>query len=405
MRYFDDLGVRIARRWQRGGFHRDEFPPVAYEELARTPPADALRYMEIVEWLATADVCPYQQHFDSSFGQPPVTVFWHPRFYIEVLFWATSTTAIHEHGFGGAFSVLEGTSLETTYVFDARERFGDRILLGDVKLLGSALLPQGTVERIDYGERFIHSAVHLAFPSVTVLARTHSGRSTRPQYQYLPPHVAIDPLHEDQLSARRIQILAFLATIGSPRYAACAVDVIKHGDEAACLAVLQQAHSAASACDGAYAAVLEGAREKYGERVAMLDRVVKELERNSVVMGSRTEIKDPLGRLVLALLLKHTNWGEILDLVRQFAPGTTPLDVVVDALARFSAADVVGIEFEPADDGIVKGLIERALLGRNVPPTALSLTEIETARSLATDALLRPLFAPLVGEPDIGGRR
>jgi hypothetical protein len=43
------------------------------------------------------------------------------RFYVEVVFWAEGTTAIHQHSFSGAFQVLVGSSIHTLYGFERGE--------------------------------------------------------------------------------------------------------------------------------------------------------------------------------------------------------------------------------------------------------------------------------------------
>ena len=53
--------------------------------------------------------------------------------------------------------------------------------------------------------------------SITVVVRTHHDPGTGPQYNYLPPHIAVDPLHADALTARRKQLLDALETVGIPR--------------------------------------------------------------------------------------------------------------------------------------------------------------------------------------------
>jgi hypothetical protein len=393
MEFFDDLGARLSARWQRFGFDRDAFPSVAEDELHRRLPHEAVDSTEILRWLGRTAVLPYQQHFESSFGQPALTVFWHPRFYVTALFWATSTTAIHEHGFGGAFTVLEGASLQSTYRFEAAETLGERVLLGDLHLVGSTVLERGAVQRVEAGERFIHSAFHIGFPSVTILVRTHGGRVTRPQYQYLPPHLAIDAQHEDQLSTRRLQALGLLDTLDSPEYQPYACDAIRHGDLTTCCLVLRQAFSSRARRPEAFDAAAAAVRARCGEaRVVKLVRVFEEAERNELVFAARTRITDPGLRLLLALLLKHADWPSVIDLVHRYTRVESPVEYVLDGLATFADAGILGFPYTAEMRATVAWLIHRATGGDNGP----SHPELAArAHVVASSRLLRPLVAPL----------
>jgi hypothetical protein len=391
MEFFEDLGTRVSARWERFGFDRDAFPAVAEDELHRRPPHVELLHADLLRWLAATPALPYQQHFESSFGQPALTVFWHPRFYVTALFWATSTTAIHEHGFGGAFTVLEGASLQSTYRFEAAESLGERVLLGDLCLIGSTVLERGAVQRVEAGERFIHSAFHIGFPSVTILVRTHGGRVTRPQYQYLPPYLAIDAQHEDQLSTRRLQSLAFLDTIDSPDYLACACDTIRHGDPTTCCLVLRQAFSSRARRPEVFDAAAAAVRARCGEaRVVKLVRVFEEAERNELVFAARTRITDPGLRLLLALVLKHADWPSVIDLVHRYTRVESPVEYVLDGLATFADAGILGFPYSQEMRATVGWLIRRAMGSDNGPAHPELAAR---AHTVASSRLLRPLVA------------
>src|SRR4029077_7499028 len=113
-----------------------------------------------------AETVPYQAKLDEAFGQPPVTLFWNGRFQIDVLFWHTATTAIHQHAFCGAFAVLGGSSVHCRYEFTPRRKLNSRFLIGRAALREVELLEVGAMRRIARGAGLIHSLFHLETPSV-----------------------------------------------------------------------------------------------------------------------------------------------------------------------------------------------------------------------------------------------
>src|SRR5580698_1434849 len=115
--FFRDIGLTILDRWRRADFDARAFPDVASGALHDRPPSAHVDAMDVVRWVHDAPLLVPQTDIAATFGQPPVNVFHCERFYIQVLFWLDGTTAIHQHAFSGAFHVMQGSSLESTYSF------------------------------------------------------------------------------------------------------------------------------------------------------------------------------------------------------------------------------------------------------------------------------------------------
>jgi hypothetical protein len=164
---FTELGARTARVWATQRFAPDALPEIAAAELDRRPLHERIGYESVLEWVGSTAAMPYQINIDVPFGEPPLTMFWHPRFYIEALFWASSTTTIHSHGFVGGFQVLAGSSVQSLFELYAAESRPARCRLGRLRQTSAGLLRTGPTQMIHGGERFIHSIFHLSFPSVT----------------------------------------------------------------------------------------------------------------------------------------------------------------------------------------------------------------------------------------------
>ena len=128
-------------------------PSVASQHLESFRiPSDVLQNLALE---AFAGQLPIQATFGSDFGQPPVTVFWHPRFFIDVLVWNSGTTSIHDHAFSGAFALLQGTSLHTQYEFRESENLGPHFKLGALQLGAVELLQLGSSRQIHAGSSFV----------------------------------------------------------------------------------------------------------------------------------------------------------------------------------------------------------------------------------------------------------
>ena len=215
--YFEKLGRTVLERWRKQNFSLEAFPELARIAIDEAPPSENVGLEEMIHEFLVNDEQPFQSQ--SGFGQPELVAFNDPRFYIQILFWMEGTTEIHQHEFSGAFHVMQGSSVHSEFDFVGARSVTPHLRIGDLRMKQIELLETGRTVPITSGRECIHSLFHLDTPSVTVVVRTHHDPGTGPQYNYLPPHIAIDPIHADALTIRRKQLLDVLETLDHPSYA------------------------------------------------------------------------------------------------------------------------------------------------------------------------------------------
>ena len=215
--YFEQLGRTVQQRWQQNNFSLEVFPEIAQAALEEVPPAEHVDLGELIREFLINDDQPLQGM--SGFGQPELVAFSDPRFYIQILFWLDGTTDIHQHAFSGAFHVMSGSSIHTEYNFEETHSVTPHLRIGDLSMKQIELLETGRTVPISSGRGCIHSLFHLDSPSVTVVVRTQNDPDAGAQFNYLPPHIAIDPNAADTLTMRRNQLLYVLETLGHSAYA------------------------------------------------------------------------------------------------------------------------------------------------------------------------------------------
>src|SRR3954454_22440288 len=216
-RLFKELGDTVLERWKRENFSLAKFPEIARAALDARPPAKRVKLAALMRDFLLNDEQPVQT--DSPFGEPELVVYSHPRFYIQLLFWMDGTTAIHQHEFSGAFHVMHGSSIHAHYEFEKAQPVTPYLRVGNLRMKGIELLESGRTVPITSGPKTIHSLFHLDSPSVTVVVRTQHDPGTGPQFNYLPPHVAVDPHFSDKLTMRRKQLLDVLEQAEDAGYA------------------------------------------------------------------------------------------------------------------------------------------------------------------------------------------
>ncbi len=319
VKFFDQLGSDIERRWRALDYNERAFADLAQEALSNARPADHIGYDEIIEEFAFGTDLPAQLH-DLSFGQPPIATFRGPGFYIEALCWLDGTTTIHDHIFDGAFYVLEGASIHTRYRFEEEHRFNSALYTGRVTFQSAELLQKGDLRRIDAGRGFIHGLFHLARPSVSIVVRTNGSREHLPQLNYHPPYVADDNFVPEIISTRNQRFVALYRALVARDRAAQSKFVRRLGESGDALLLWTLLRRAPADSDGTEvsAHLQEILRDRYGLPGERLVASAEHARRLEDLRLRRASILNPDHRVFLALLLNVPDQARMLNLVETY---------------------------------------------------------------------------------------
>jgi hypothetical protein len=316
--FFAELGRTVLGRWKGEDFSLAAFPGIAQGAMDERPPADNIDLSALIREFLLEEEQPFQTA--SGFGQPELIVYDNPRFYIQVLFWLDGTTDIHQHEFSGAFHVLAGSSLHSQFEFENRQPVTAHFQVGDLRLRDARLLETGCTVPIVSGSGGIHALFHLDTPSVTVVVRTHSDPGSSPQFTYLPPHVAVDPVHNDALTMRRKQLLDMLERTGDPEYSELVIAMVAELDFERGFFILQNGIGYLRSL-GAWDEVWEVFARKHGALARFVVPTLEEILRRDGIAALRGSIEDVEHRFFLALLLNVPDRAGILEMVAQRHPG------------------------------------------------------------------------------------
>lgn len=318
--YFHRLGAEIAQRIAGRDLSSDFFADIATATLQDLPPPQAVDAQAMADWMATAEPLARQVNFHGGFGQPPLVVYVGPGFYLEVLFWFPSRTSIHGHGFSGAFRVLNGYSIQTTYTFEDEESWGEGLRIGKLKPTGLDLLLPGAICDIRSQEAFVHNVVHMGFPSLTLVARTF-WESDLLQYSYWRCGVAYAPARRRHELTRQLDVLLAFArcdgTGGKERLTAFLRQLDGFGRFAICYQLASRAGSVAGD-------VLEWAAMQWPRVVATARAIAEEDRRAERVFGNISLLPDARAQLLAALAEVFGSKDGAMEALRSFHPDAAP---------------------------------------------------------------------------------
>jgi hypothetical protein len=400
MKHIQDLGALIEGRWRDRNYNEDLFPEIAAGALAEANLTERVDPWELLRWSQTTNQLPAQQDIDGAFGNPPLTLYVGPRFYIDVYYWLDGTTAIHQHSFSGAFQVLLGSSIHANYTFEITEQINQRLLVGAVRLDGVSLLRKGEIRPIVAGPGFIHSLFHLERPSATITVRTFQNPRYLPQYSYLRPYLAIDPFYKDPSMIKKVQGVSLMLSMNHPEADSYVSDIVSGADFHTTFVVLEttyrhlmnsghdQLFGLSSGTDR-FDRLMAKARQKHGKRADVLAPVLAELQRQESLVKRRGLITNEEHRFLLALLLNVPDRAGILRLVQQHVPDRDPVDVVLEWIMDLKATKVPGSQ-EPnvlgidIPDNLAVFLLEGLWLGQSAAEM-LSKAQQESGRFQTMD--------------------
>ena len=338
--YFEKLGRTVLERWRKQNFSLEAFPELARIAIDEAPPSKNVGLEEMIHEFLVNDEQPFQSQ--SGFGQPELVAFNDPRFYIQILFWMEGTTEIHQHEFSGAFHVMQGSSVHSEFDFVGARSVTPHLRIGDLRMKQIELLESGRTVPITSGRECIHSLFHLDTPSVTVVVRTHHDPGTGPQYNYLPPHIAIDPIHTDALTMRRKQLLDVLETLDHPSYATRVREMVGSLDFERGFNTLLHAMDRLQVLDE-WEPVLATFQKRHGELAKGVPETLAESLRRDSISQMRYHIENPEHRFFLALLMSVQNRSDIHALITERFPDHSPIEMILGWAEEL---------IEPADFGI-----------------------------------------------------
>jgi hypothetical protein len=324
--FFTELGSAVLHRWKRENFSLVKFPEIARAAVEARAPAKQVDLPAFMRDFLLREEHPFQT--DSSFGEPELVVYNDPRFYIQLLFWLDGTTAIHQHEFSGAFHVLDGSIIHAQYDFQKARPVTPYLRVGTLRMKKIDILESGSTVPITSGRQTIHSLFHLDSPSVTLVVRTHHDPGTGPQFNYLPPHLAIDPHHSDLLTMRRNQLLDVLEHVEDPGYAELVMEMIADLDFERGFYVLQHCMEYLQRLDE-WGSAIKAFNKRHGTLAAGVAATLQEAVRQNVIKGLRSTITEPQHRFFLALLMNARTRADLLSLVGRRFPKASPVATVL----------------------------------------------------------------------------
>ncbi len=355
MEIFQKLGREIETQWRGVSYDETLLPTIAADALRRADIPSKTTVWDVVEWALGELELPRQRDLHGNFGDPPVTVFSGPRFHIDIYFWFEGTTAVHQHGFCGAFQVMHGSSIHSWYDFQCEKAINAFTRIGTMGLKQCELLDVGDVQEILAGQSYIHSLFHLDQPSATIVVRTDRSPLELPQFSYYKPNLAVDPYFEQDTITKKTQLAAALLRAKHPdaeRMIGGWLDECDFQTTFNLLSTLRH-HLRSNQIDqlfkltepeSRFRLFLDIAARRHPAEAGVLHAVFEHQDMLDEMVKRRGYVNDPEHRFFMALLLNVDGREQIFRLIKQRFPDNEPLGKALDWTYDLANTRVVGVE-------------------------------------------------------------
>jgi len=353
MEKFQRLGELIENRWKAEDYSEQLFPEIAAQALIEADLPAQVDPWEIIRWVQSAVTLPHQQDIDGRFGNPPITLFSGPRFYIDIYYWLDGTTTVHQHSFTGAFQVLLGSSIHSRYSFREDKIINEHFTVGELSLDEVQLLKLKDVRTIRAGRDFIHSLFHLDRPSATITVRTEYTPSAALQYDYRKPYFAQNPYFRNPVMIKKLQTIGLLLGTKHKDADAMIGDLVCSSDFHTAYSALAETYQQLTSNEmdalfglstgkDRFKAILNRCKVVHGELTDLILPVLEEHERQMSIIERRGTITKDSHRFFLALLLNIPSREKILELVKQRYPDQPPVETILDWVEELGHTRVLG---------------------------------------------------------------
>jgi hypothetical protein len=395
----ESLAANIDRQWRAFEFDERRFANLAQDCLAQ-----AQLHAELDGTTLLHFACSPRPEARARYAAPGVLPLYDGhRFEIHAHFWPDDVAVAHDHGWAGAFHIIEGRSLNSYHRFVEHEYVRSSMRIGRLERTRIELHTVGDSIVVRPGSDFIHALHYLDRAGAAI-----SVRSKLRQHQsmtYLRPGLALGELATDAATEHALRALAIAWRRGEASYLELLERLVRAGDRVSTFVALSRATQEGWPLPPAISAA---GRERHGQGFDVMLPALEDLRAYQEVVDLRVDNPDPELRAFLAAL--HLS-EDRAQLVEALAASSSTLARHADVWARVGACLVallvdaeeaeVPAALAPALGQIARGCTIDALREQRSATQAPSLDEPQLEFLASAQAAMRerPLYRALFREP------
>lgn len=337
---FQNLGTQVDQEYRNASYDELRLPEIAANALKSFNPNfewSGELFMQLLN-----DSTAPQNPFD-PFSDLPIILYHSASIKVEILVWTKGTTSIHQHGFGGAFKVLQGSSVHCCYAFNEQSRINSHFIQGELCSTTVEYLKTNSVVEIHSGRQgLIHRLFHLESPSISLLIRDHAQQWQLPQYKYFTFGVALDNFFYEaddslQIFSRLYRTLGMLDQNVANDCLKCQISQFDFPRIFAWFSTNSGIFQNTSVSSD----LVKEVEKSHGSMSNLVIQLAESFLEENAIVKSRNHMASPDMRLFLGLLLNVQNKSELFALISKIYPGKDSKEICQRWLMKLAEEDNV----------------------------------------------------------------
>lgn len=418
MERFLALGDEIERRWRMVGHSDDQFTAIAYQCMQAAQLEVGFDPEALIRAFFSRPV-PAQLDPSGQYGQPPLTLYNSGRFVVDVYFFVTPESPIHDHDFAGAFVNLRGDSLHSTYRYTYTPQPGQRLFCGQLWREHTERLspgsPRAIVPATLPGTSFIHRVWHLDRPTIIAIARTQNSVKGGEAYRYYEHGLALRERNWSSAAyQKRLRLLNYLVSTDPAGAERLVPELLRHSNIEESPHLLMAYYRLLLPLVGQEAAweriqdIAAGLVAQHGYFIGRVGGLLRIVDLDLATDMGRLCKKEH--RVLVALLRTLESRAAIEHWLQHFYPGLDVPSAIVTWLDEMVREGALNLEISPSHLQVLRQLLSDDPASPSAAPAAIAPEAgsrldggHELAEQLRATDLLRPLFqraaaGTLIGE-------
>lgn len=350
------LGKRIEQTWGRLGHDAAALPEVARDALVE---ADLERELDLVELTTRALDWQHPSSKGSGDGELNVPLFESRDFFIELVAWTRGSAAIEEHAYAGAFQVIAGSSIQSTYGFEQTRRVSTHALTGRLTQKTAEVLEAGDVRPIHPGRDGLrHSLFHLESPTALLVVRTRRLPGFRAPMTHFPPTLAIATreLDQDRQASRTVRAISLAGALSTELQFEALAAALPELDIFRRLFAALTAQPANRELRGRY---LEAVPPFFGDLAGDVSQAIRHNWLVHDALRARARLDDPFLRFVFAAAVTASDEQALRALVSSRFPTGDTFELIVDQMCALIDDEKLSVVWdeETREEGLLRSFL------------------------------------------------
>lgn len=311
----DELVKATVKNWEKVGFKDTEFSSVAEQSFHDVNLANQLSAKDVLrEFIPDDYYLPIK--IDGHGSKDIIVLRKHGHFNVLAHLWTDDLAPLHCHTWGGAYQMIEGTSLGGQFDFEVTKELSHKYYLGNLETKNLNFFHAGHVQKVTAGFEYVHGLSYTTRIGCAISIR-RPMMSANETYTIFRPFLGVRVSDPNTVVESLLKAIPFMAETYPEEIEAYLWEVVQN-------APLHIFYAVAAKCIEedipVSAKILDFMRKKFGEDFDQLWESLFDIKRYKAAVQSRASVNDADNKLLTSILFFSENYETTKGLLKKIRP-------------------------------------------------------------------------------------